>query len=100
MKLWILVLFSVLVFGLLADASPVPGKGPDHNIDKRSPTFFFGNGYRRRVPSFPNFGFPRFSPQYFPSRRFDQISNFINDKHPDYEKFLYKRSLDDDFVDE
>ena len=101
MRLWIQVVLLLLVaLGLHADASPVPGNGLDYNIDKRSPTFFFGNGYNRRIPSFPNFGYPRFRSQYFPSRRIDRVSNFINDKYPDYDKFLFKRSIEDDFSEE
>ena len=69
----------------------------EHKIEKRSPTFFLMNNYNRRIP---NYGNPfQFRPQYFPSRRFDRVQNF-NDKYPDYEKFLYKRSIDEDFSEE
>ena len=87
MKLWIRALLLILVLYLLADASPIPGDSTDHSIDKRSAGSF-------------NFGFLRFRPQHIPSRRFDRVRNYFNEKYPDYEKFPNKRSLDDDYSEE
>ena len=89
MKAWCLVLV------LLAAAGLVRGNSLIHRIDKRSAAFFYRNGYR---PS--SFGIPRLKHQQFPSRRFDLGSLFANYKDPDYEKFIYKRSLDYDYTTE
>jgi hypothetical protein len=98
MKTLFLFSFVFLSVAVCIFAGPVPiGGNEGHVIEKRSPTFFLMNngfnGYRRRAPAFY---FPWYQPQrQFASQRFDRVSSF-NEKYPDYDKFLQKRSIDDD----
>jgi hypothetical protein len=66
-----------------------------HNINKRSPTFYFlNNNINYRQASW-------YVPKYLTSsnRRSGWGSSFgrKHDRYPDYEKFANKRSVDDDF---